>query len=106
MRAHSTFDIGGHQDGTVTEDEFVNYYNNMSRTIDNDDYFELIIRNMHGICTSHMSSVQMVFTLALLDPRLTHGQRRKGKKFARTLSTSKWPFLAANQHILRRGRGV
>lgn len=29
----------------VTPDEFVAYYNNVSASIDNDDYFELMIRN-------------------------------------------------------------
>ena len=41
----STFDVGGEVDGKVTRDEFVNYYHNLSASIDNDDYFELMIRN-------------------------------------------------------------
>eukprot|EP00605_Chrysophyceae_sp_TOSAG23-4_P000792 GSChrysophyteH1.ASY1.ANO1.881.1 assembled CDS len=41
----STFDVGGVVDGKVTRQEFVNYYNNISASIDNDDYFELMIRN-------------------------------------------------------------
>eukprot|EP00946_MAST-07B_sp_MAST-7B-sp1_P001712 g1712.t1 len=32
-------------DHTVTEDEFVEYYEWVSATIDNDDYFELMVRN-------------------------------------------------------------
>ena len=32
-------------DHTVTEDEFVEYYEWVSASIDNDDYFELMIRN-------------------------------------------------------------
>lgn len=40
-----TFDVGGEKDGLVTKDEFCNYYNNVSSSIDNDDYFELMIRN-------------------------------------------------------------
>jgi Ca2+-binding EF-hand superfamily protein len=40
-----TFDVGGEVDGKVTLQEFTNYYNNLSASIDNEDYFELMIRN-------------------------------------------------------------
>jgi len=33
------------KDGVVTRDEFVDYYRNCSASIDDDDYFELMIRN-------------------------------------------------------------
>ena len=39
-----TFD-GGEKDGNVTPDEFRAYYSNVSACIDNDDYFELMMRN-------------------------------------------------------------
>ena len=40
-----TFDVGGEKDGKVTRQEFENYYTNLSASIDNEDYFELMIRN-------------------------------------------------------------
>ena len=41
----STFESGGDKDGKVTLDEFLNYYTNLGASIDNEDYFELMIRN-------------------------------------------------------------
>jgi Ca2+-binding EF-hand superfamily protein len=38
-------------DGLVTREEFIDYYNDISASIDNEDYFELMIRNawhLHG----------------------------------------------------------
>jgi hypothetical protein len=40
-----TFDVGGEVDGMVTRNEFENYYSNVGASIDNEDYFELMIRN-------------------------------------------------------------
>lgn len=40
----STFDTID-ADGVVTPSEFVKYYSNVSSSIDDDDYFELVIRN-------------------------------------------------------------
>merc|ERR1711957_787566 len=36
---------GAQKDGVVTKDEFIDYYRNVSASIDLDDYFELMIRN-------------------------------------------------------------
>jgi Ca2+-binding EF-hand superfamily protein len=40
-----TFEVGEEVDGMVTYQEFENYYTNVSISIDNDEYFELMMRN-------------------------------------------------------------
>ena len=37
--------VNGRHDRVVTLDEFLEYYNNVSMSIDNDQYFELMIVN-------------------------------------------------------------
>lgn len=41
----ANFDVGGVKDNVVTLQEFESYYSNISAFVDNDDYFELMIRN-------------------------------------------------------------
>eukprot|EP01041_Mallomonas_annulata_P008244 gene8244-16960_t len=41
----SVFERGGNVDGSVTQEEFENYYTNLGASIEKDDYFELMIRN-------------------------------------------------------------
>lgn len=40
-----TFEVGGEQDGKVSRAEFHEYYANVSASVDDDEYFELMIRN-------------------------------------------------------------
>lgn len=40
-----TFEVGGEQVGKVSKGEFHEYYSNVSASVENDDYFELIVRN-------------------------------------------------------------
>ena len=47
-----TFDVGGVQEGHVTMDEFVNYYANISTFIDDDEYFDCMVRNVWQVLTS------------------------------------------------------
>jgi hypothetical protein len=39
-----TFDVGGVQPGLITREEFVRYYTNISAAVNDDDYFEQILR--------------------------------------------------------------
>ena len=39
------FEVGGEVDGKITAAEFEQYYTNLGANIDDDDYFELMIRN-------------------------------------------------------------
>merc|ERR1719379_2579947 len=43
------FEVGGVKDGVVTKQEFQNYYNGVSAGIDNDDYFEHMVRAAWGL---------------------------------------------------------
>jgi hypothetical protein len=44
--------VGGVVDGKVTKDEFINYYGNVSSSIDNDEYFELMITRAWNLSDS------------------------------------------------------
>ena len=47
-----TFDVGGEIEGKVTRAEFENYYRKVGAGIINEDYFELMIRNVWRISTN------------------------------------------------------
>lgn len=45
FQSHYAYKNPGQIDGIVTKEEWIEYYNNISMSIDEDDYFELMIRN-------------------------------------------------------------
>ena len=45
FEAHHNNSTGGKNDRTVTKAEFLEYYNNVSASVDNDEYFELMMNN-------------------------------------------------------------
>ena len=52
-----TFEMhhGGSRDRSITLQEFVEYYNNISPLIDNDEYFELMITNAWNLKNKNYS---------------------------------------------------
>ena len=45
FETHHSILTGGSKDGSITEEEFIEYYTNISASIDNDEYFSLVINN-------------------------------------------------------------
>jgi hypothetical protein len=50
------FEMGGVVDGKVTKDEWRQYYSGLSASIDDDSYFELMIRNAWHVSGQYWSS--------------------------------------------------
>lgn len=45
----ANFEEGGNADAKVTQEEFFNYYSGVSASIDNDGYFDLLLRKAYNI---------------------------------------------------------
>ena len=50
------FDVGGEVEGKVTRNEFVNYYTNIGACIDDDEYFNQIVRGVWKVSGSSPSN--------------------------------------------------
>ena len=61
--------MGGVKDGHVTMDEFINYYTNISTFIDDDDYFDCMIRNVWPVLSNTQSTGQPIISRSDGTPR-------------------------------------
>ena len=71
-----TFDVGGELDGRVTLDEFKKYYANVSSSVDDDDYFELMIRMARRLLTRSSTRVEKR-SIGAASRRLSRNQRNR-----------------------------
>jgi calcyphosin len=56
-----TFDVGGDIEGMVTIAEFINYYTNIGACVDNDEYFDLLVRNSWHVGGDRQEPSKKVF---------------------------------------------
>ena len=71
-----TFEVGGEKDGHVSKAEFRNYYANVSASVDDDDYFELMIRMARRLLTRSSTRVEKR-SIGAASRRLSRNQRNR-----------------------------
>lgn len=77
-------------DGSLTRDDFVDYYANISAAIDSDDYFELMVRNAW-----HMSGGQV----RCLNFEIQKPRNSRFRRFLTACQSLGWPNCVSNSQV-------